>query len=52
MTYEQFINNIDKEEFLNYYRNHNIHQTASYYKICEDFISKYCKEIGYIKSKF
>lgn len=42
--------NIDREEFVNYYNNHNIRETAIYYNTSVNYITQYCKEINFIKN--
>ena len=46
------IEELDKENFINYYSFHNIFDTAKYYETSTENISKYCKYIGYVKDKF
>ena len=45
LTYNQFLETINKEEFLTYYFNHNILDTVP------QNITKYCREINYQKDK-
>lgn len=52
LKYNEFIENINREKFIVYYRDHNIKDTANFYNTSITSISKYCKEIGYKKSKF
>lgn len=51
LTYNQLLEIIDKEEFLRYYSNHNIFDTAAYYNTIPQNITKYCREINYQKDK-
>ena len=51
LNYTQFTEKISKEEFINYYSNHNIFITAEYYNTIPKVISQYCKNIGYKKDK-
>lgn len=51
LNYTQFTEKINKEEFINYYSNHNIFITAEYYNTIPKVISQYCKSIGYKKDK-
>lgn len=51
-SFQYLIDNLDKEEFLNFYKKHNIFDTAKYYETSVENISKYCKHIGYVKDKF
>ena len=51
LNYTQFTEKISKEEFINYYSNHNIFITAEYYNTIPRVISQYCKNIGYKKDK-
>ena len=46
---DYMLNNINKENFINYYNNHNIWNTAEYYNTSPSVISQYCKTIGYTK---
>ena len=51
LNYTQFTEKISKEEFINYYSNHNIFITANYYNTIPQVIIDYCKNIGYKKDK-
>lgn len=51
LNYKQFINIINKEEFIKYYSTHNIFITANYYNTIPQVIINYCKNIGYKKDK-
>lgn len=44
------LDNINKEDFIYYYSNHNIKDTASYYNTSVNYITQYCKEINFIKN--
>lgn len=43
------LDNINKEDFIYYYSNHNIKDTASYYNTSVNYITQYCKEIKFVK---
>lgn len=43
------LDNINKEDFIHYYSNHNIKDTASYYNTSVNYITQYCKEIKFVK---
>lgn len=43
------LDNINKEDFIYYYSNHNIKDTASYYNTSVNYITQYCKEIKFTK---
>lgn len=43
------LDNINKEDFIYYYSNHNIKDTASYYNTSVNYITQYCKEIRFTK---
>lgn len=43
------LDNINKEDFICYYSNHNIKDTASYYNTSINYITQYCKEIKFVK---
>lgn len=51
LTYNQLLETINKEEFLAYYFNHNILDTATHYNTIPQNITKYCREINYQKDK-
>lgn len=44
------LDNINKEDFIHYYSNHNIKDTASYYYTSINYITQYCKEIKFVKN--
>lgn len=44
------LDNINKEDFIYYYSNHNIKDTASYYNTSVNYITQYCKEINFVKN--
>lgn len=43
------LDNINKEDFIYYYSNHNIKDTAFYYNTSVNYITQYCKEIRFTK---
>lgn len=47
----EILNSLNKEEFIDYYINHNIIETAKHYKLSKDRITQICKEIGFKKDK-
>ena len=49
---EYLIENIDREKFIQYYKTHNIEDTAKYYNTIPKIISQYCKYIGYQKGQY
>lgn len=49
---EYLIENINREKFIQYYKTHNIENTAKYYNTIPKIISQYCKYIGYQKGQY
>ena len=51
-SFEYLLNSVNKKEFINYYKSHNIWDTANHYSTTPNIITQYCKAINYVKGQY